>query len=180
MKENFSRSSVDSFRSLSAPGLCDASDRAKLGIKGPRLLRWLAEQGLPCPQAVFEVSRSDGEFLAARVGSDEVIFEASHDAARLVAVEAALLGSPSGVYRVEQQAATFLLSGPDAPGFWAQTCALDISSAPIERILYTRVAGISCAVIPEVIRETRAYRIWVDYSYGPEFWNTMSEIMREL
>lgn len=174
------RSSVDALRAETVPGLCDASDRAKLGIKGPHLLAWLAEQEIPCPQAIFDIIRSDGGFLAARVGSDEVVFEAPHEAAHLVAVEAALRDSPSGVYPVEQQTATFLLSGPDAPGFWAQTCALDIASAPIERIIYTRVAGISCAVIPEVIRETRAYRIWVDYSYGPEFWNTMSEIMREL
>jgi hypothetical protein len=45
-------------------------------------------------------------------------------------------------------------------------------------ILYTRVAGISCGVIPEAIHETRAYRIWVDYSYGLELWKTMSEIVR--
>ncbi len=180
MRGILSRSSVDSLRAHSTPGLCDASDRAKLGIKGPRLMAWLAEQDVPCPQSIFEVTRSDGGFLAARVGSDEVVFEASHDAARLVAVEAALRDSPSGVYRVEQQTSTFLLSGPDASDFWAQTCALDIASAPTERILYTRVAGISCAVIPEAIHEMRAYRIWVDYSYGPELWKTMSEIMREL
>ncbi len=174
------RSCVDSLRTHTTPGLRDASDRAKLGIKGPRLLPWLTEQGVSCPQSIFEVTRSEDEALAVRVGDDEIILELPPGATQLAALEAALQDSPQSVYRVEHQTATFLLFHPEAPSLWAQTCALDVASAPTERILYTRVAGISCGVIPEAIHENRSYRIWVDYPYGPDLWKTMGEILAGL
>ncbi len=171
------RSCVAASLADAPPGLRDESDREKLGIKGPRASSWLAEHGVAHPESLFAVARGENDCVVVRTAEDEVVLEAPRGDPLFERLEAALADAPSGVYRVEQQSATFVLGGSEAPAFWAQTCALDIASAPTDRIVYTRVAGTSCGVIPEVDAGTRSYRIWVDYSYGPDFWNAAVEIL---
>ena len=157
-------------------GLYDRSDTGKVGLKGPGVVDWLTRQALSCPQNIYALTRLDNGSLLVRIASDEVIIESPQPDGLIQRIENALLDGPTGVFRVEQQSATFILDGPSAPAIWAQTCGVNIVEEPDDRIVYTRVAGISCGVIPETCDTARAYRIWVDYSYGSALWQTLTEI----
>ena len=179
------RSAVESLAGLNAGAtravsVSDLADHRKVGLKGPGVSDWLQERQMACPADVYDVVRVDDGSLAVRVGSDEVILESPDSGELVETVEVALKARVPGVYRVEQQTSTFRLSGPAAIPVWAQTCGVDVPAEPLDRILYTRVAGISCGIIPEIINGERAYRIWVDYSYAPDFFRTIIEITRGL
>ncbi len=122
-----------------------------------------------------------------RVGGDEVIAEsgAGDDALvgrleKALAVDGHEAEKMMEVYRVEQAGCTFLLGGERVGRVWAQTCGVNVIEEPVDRIFYTRVAGMSCGIIPEMQDGARVYRIWTDYSFGPALWETLAGIGREL
>jgi sarcosine oxidase gamma subunit len=86
----------------------------------------------------------------------------------------------AGIYRIEQQFCTVELRGPNAPGILAQTCGVNFSAEPAGRIVYTRIAGVSCGVIVLDDQARRTYRVWVDYTLAPYLWETFVQIVREL
>jgi sarcosine oxidase gamma subunit len=165
---------------VNAATLCALGDHRKVGIKGPGALEWLRGQGIDVPAGVYDVSRGAAGSLVARVGNDEIIIESTSPDGLVDTVDDALNARTSGVYRVDQETTTLLLSGSVANAVWRQACGVDVMHEPPYRILYTRVAGISCGVIPEGTDSDRAYRIWVDYSYAPELWSTLMEIAGDL
>ena len=57
-----------------------------------------------------------------------------------------------------------------------QTCGVNFLQEPPNRIVYTRVAGASCGIIPTANK----YRIWIDYTLAPYLWETLSEIAHDL
>ena len=71
---------------------------------------------------------------------------------------------------------TLELRGARAPRVLALCCALNLAGKPSETILYTRVAEVSCAVLPRGDGEARTYRLWVDYSLAPYLWTTLAEL----
>ena len=93
--------------------------------------------------------------------------------------QAALAEAATGVYEVPQQSVTLELSGPHAPRALARCCAVNFAGEPSATILYTRVAGVSCAVLPRGDGEARTYRLWVDYSLAPYLWTTLAEQFME-
>ncbi len=159
--------------------LIDLNDHQKVGIKGPGVYEWLKTRRIEWPDKIYGVIYDDEGSLLARVGEDEVIIESPSNGKLVAKAEAALQSHPACVYRVEQQASTFLLKGNAAPAVWRQVCGVDIPAELPERILYTRVAGISCGIIPEVIDDNPACRVWVDYSLAPAFFDTLTEIAEE-
>jgi sarcosine oxidase gamma subunit len=82
----------------------------------------------------------------------------------------------NGVYRIEQQSVTLVLAGDAALGVLAQTCGVDFVGELADRMVYTRVAGASCGVLPREEAGQRVYRLWVDYSLAPYLWKTLAEI----
>jgi sarcosine oxidase gamma subunit len=61
-----------------------------------------------------------------------------------------------------------------------QTCGIDMAQESAGRIAYTRVAGVSCGIIPEVSGGERRYRLWCDYTLAPYLWENLVTILREL
>jgi hypothetical protein len=45
--------------------------------------------------------------------------------------------------------------------------------------IYTRIAGVSCGIIPFEESGQRLYRIWVDYTLAAYLWETLAEIAVE-
>ena len=75
---------------------------------------------------------------------------------------------------------TLVLEGDEALGILAQTSGVDFVGELADRMVYTRVAGASCGVLPREETGQRVYRLWVDYSLAPFLWETLAEIAADL
>ena len=82
--------------------------------------------------------------------------------------------------RVEHEEATLLLTGRRSLEVLSQTCGINFREALPDKVVFTRVAGVSCGVFTEAIREVPVYRIWVDPSYALYLWETLVEICHSL
>jgi sarcosine oxidase subunit gamma len=148
----------------------------KLGLKGPAANAWMTSQGVDVPADVFAANCTDDGGWIVRLGATEFMVESGRDETLVERLAAALSNSPAGVYRVPREDATFLLAGPKSRSVLSQTCGIDFRSVPPQRLIYTRVAGVSCAILPEV----GVFRIWVDPSYAAYLWETLAMIVEEL
>ena len=154
--------------------LSHPTDLVKLGVKGPGVAAWARAHAIPLPAARYAVLPVGGAGVLARVGEGELILECLPEEPLWERWRAALAGRTDGVYVIEQQSATVELTGPLAPSVLARSCAVELAQEPLERILYTRVGGVSCAVLPRTTEQGRGYRLWVDYSIAPYLWNTLA------
>src|SRR5262249_1773867 len=87
-------------------------------------------------------------------------------------------GGKLEVYRVLRQDAAMILAGSRANEAMLETCGVDFST-PESRMVYSRVGGVSCAILPDTVDGVRVFRIWCDASYGPYLWEIMLEIVKE-
>lgn len=151
----------------------------KLGLKGPGLNTWAESNNLDLPGVLHEVRELERGGVIARVDRNEIILESLPDNPLRRQIDQALDASHPNLFRVEQQSATFILHGDHALRILAQTCGLDFDAAEPLRIVYTRVAGVSCGITPQAAQGEqggRTYRLWVDYSYAPYLWEQLTEI----
>lgn len=158
----------------------ELSELIKIGIKGRALAQWAAALGIELPAALYDAHLVGDRGLLARVGSGEIVLECLPNDPLLASLQRGLKQPSPGIYRVEQQAVTFELSGPHALGVFAQTCGLEIKACEPRRIVFTRVAGVSCGLIPLARNGGLAYRFWVDYTFAPYLWHTLAEILGEI
>ena len=164
----------------SSHGLLERTGTSKVGLKGPGVSAWLADRQLPWPANIYDVARDDAASIVVRIASNEVIAESPAGTGWVQQIEDALADRPQGVYRTEQQTTTLTLSGDLATAAWAQTCGVNLVDEPDDRIVYTRAAGITCGIIPESRDGQRAYRIWVDYGFSPDFVHSFAEILASI
>jgi sarcosine oxidase subunit gamma len=161
-------------------GLCDVSGLPKLGIKGRDAQRWLSDQDLDVPAAVYESRRLADGGLIVRLASDEFLLEGGPDGHVLPALAKRLDSHRGRVFRVERQEATFLLVGSRSLEVLAQTCGIDFGRASRQHLVLTRVAGVSCGVLPETVTGARVWRFWVDASFAVYLWEMLLEICESL
>ncbi len=148
-----------------------------LRIQGPQAVSFLVENGISCPGEIFAVSRAgtdDSSTLVARIGSADVIVQSDRDGTRIDGLRVAAANA-QGVLATPDEGARLRLSGPDADRVWRQTCGVEVETAPVDRLIYTRVAGVSCAILPEAGTSGRSYQVWVDYSLAPAVWESLAE-----
>ncbi|HIG56476.1 MAG TPA: hypothetical protein EYG11_22760 [Candidatus Latescibacteria bacterium] len=148
----------------------------KLGVKGPGLVAWAEQHEIELPVEIYDTLLVGQHGVLARVATGELILECAPDDALLTRFESALQTVDTGVYRIEQQSVTLVLAGDAALGVLAQTCGVDFVGELVDRMVYTRVAGVSCGVLPREEGGQRVYRLWVDYSLAPYLWETLAEI----
>lgn len=161
-------------------GLCDLSPLPKLGMRGPGAADWLREQGCAAPESIHDTGRlPDGGWIV-RMGADELFLESGSACQTVPQLDASLGRGTGEVVRVERQEATFLVTGTRALDLFAQTCAIDFRAAAALRAVLTRVAGISCIVLPELVDDVPRYRIWLDSTYAASLWESLDEICLEL
>lgn len=157
--------------------LCDMSWLPKIGVKGPESLAWLVQAGIPVPKSVYGCCSLGDSGLVIRTDRHEVFLEdgpASHRASEL---EHRLQSGTSGVYLVYRQDASFLMSGARCNSVLRETCGVDFGN-PLDSVVMTRVAGVSCMVLPFQVEGTSAFRLWLDPSYGSYLWEAILEIVR--
>ena len=160
--------------------LSHPEELVKWGVKGPGVVAWAQRHGLPLPATRYAVLPVGDAGVVARAGEGELILECTPRDALWERWRAALADSPAGVYQIPQQSVTLELSGPRAPRVLSRSCALNLAAEPTATILYTRIAGVSCAVLPSGEGESRSYRLWVDYSLAPYLWTTLTELNEDL
>lgn len=152
----------------------------KRGVKGPGVVAWAQRHDLPLPATRYAVLPVGAAGVVARAGEGELILECTRQDALWERWRSALAEAPAGIYDIPQQSVTLELSGPRAPQVLARSCALNLAAEPADTILYTRIAGVSCAVLPRGEGDPRTYRLWVDCSLAPYLWTTLAELTEDL
>jgi glycine cleavage system aminomethyltransferase T len=160
--------------------LCDLSGLANLGVRGLQAEAWLRGQGLDVPPELYDTRGLPDGGLLARVGSDQFLLEGGIGGETIRVVAASLGAGAADAYPVVRQEATFLLVGRRVLDILAQTCALDFGELPPRRLVYTRIAGVSSAIMSSDIGGISAYRLWVDPSYAADLWQSLATIVQEL
>src|SRR5262249_11243393 len=84
-----------------------------------------------------------------------------------------------GVYRVLRQDASLLLSGSQATEVLLETCGYDFREAS-PKVVMTRVAVVSCSILPRTLNGFSVFQLWLDGTYGFYLWETLLPIVREL
>jgi len=161
-------------------GLCDLSGLHKLGVKGSKAENWLAGQGMEIPASIYESRKlSDGGYIV-RLATDEFLLESGPRNEVVPALETELKSNGGDCLRVERQDATFLLVGSRSIEVLLQTCGINFEEAASRHLIFTRVAGVSCGILPDFMEEIPTYRFWFDNSYAVYLWETLAEICHDL
>jgi len=165
---------------LQTLALCDHSFTPQFSFKGPAAADWLAQQGLTVPSTIFAAQRLEHDDLLFRVGADEFLLQCGlHDelAERL---RGPLDSELPGCHRLVRQDATFLVSGSQAVQVLAQTCGVDFQQSPQQKLVFTRVAGVSCSVLPDTHKDCPTFQITVDPSWSLALWESLVTIVEDL
>ena len=152
------------------------TEMVKFGVKGRGLVEWAERHEIELPVQLYDTLPVGEGGVLVRVGEGELILECAADDPLLSRFNAALETAGADVYRIEQQAVTLVLKGDRALGILAQACGVNFAAEPVNRMVYTRVAGASCGVLPQDEGGQRVYRLWIDYSLAPHLWETLAEI----
>ena len=158
--------------------LCDLSCLPKMSVKGPESLAWLTQAGIRIPENLYDCCPLANTGLVIRTDRHEVFLEDGPASHRVSEFERELSSQTQGVYRVSRQDASFQLTGVRSNSVMRETCGVDFSQPP-DAVVMTRVAGISCMVLPLQAKDAPAFRFWLDASYGPYLWDALLEIVRE-
>jgi sarcosine oxidase gamma subunit len=152
----------------------------RLALKGPEVARWLRDQTVAVPRDILSVIPIAGDARIARLGPAEFLIEASPGSDLVSRLRSSLSPLSSGIFLAARCDATFVLSGSDARSVLAQTCGIDFRVPLSDRVVFSRVAGVSCGILPEVLDTAIAYRLWVELSYSAYLWDTLADIVTEL
>jgi len=160
--------------------LCDLSCLPRMSVKGPESPVWLERAGIPVSDQLYGCRPLADSGLVIRTDRQEVFLEDGPGGQRVSGFERQLSSQPSppGVCWVRRQDASFQLTGARANAVLRETCGVDFTQPP-DGVVMTRVAGVSCMVLPFQVDETPAYRLWFDPSYGPYLWDALLEIVRD-
>lgn len=160
-------------------GLCDLSCFTKLGVKGRHAATWLRDRNVAVPSDVYGCQRlPDGGFVVGW-GTDEFFLESGIENKTVPALVAELGSRADNVFRVPREDATFMIVGSRSLDALAETCAVDLRIAAEHNLILTRVAGVSCGILPETLGDQRAYRLWFDPSYAVYLWETLVAICED-
>jgi hypothetical protein len=160
--------------------LAHLTDLVSRGVKGPALQAWATQFGIDLPPNLYDVINIGKSGSLARVGNQEITLDCAEDDPFLARFDQSLSHPTPGIYRIEQQPALFDLHGDHALRVLAQTCGVDPAIQPPNRILFTRIAGVSCGMIVREEAGGRGYRIRVDYTLAPYLWEALVGIVGEL
>ena len=158
--------------------LCDVSALPRLGLKGMGAKAWLQKNGFEIPSAIYGKANIAGDGILLRTGDSEFFIEGGIADTSVNKWFDDLASAPD-VHRICRQDAAMLLSGRDAVKVLLETCGYDFTKHP-GGVVMSRVAGVSCAILPQDLRGTPVLRIWCDGSFGAYLWETLLEIVRAI
>ncbi len=159
--------------------ICDVSALPKLGVKGKGAAAWLSGEGFPIPNGTYERMPLDNGAMIIRLATDEFFLEDSLEGEAVANLSSRLGYGLDGVYRVERQDTGLLISGRHAHEVLAQTCSYPFEGNE-EKVVMTRVALVSCAILPLILKEVQTFRLWFSSTYGIYLWQSLAEIVEDL
>nr|MBA3710025.1 hypothetical protein [Planctomycetota bacterium] len=159
--------------------VCDASAFPRLTLKGAQAETFLRDSGVDVPARLFEVRALTGGGIVARTGTAEFFCEDGVADRTVARLESTLLAAPAKVYRAVRQDASFLLGGSAVNQLLLQTCGVDFPSLGPD-LVFSRVAGVSCAILKRTLNQKPVYQLWLDHSYGSYLWENLIEIASDL
>lgn len=176
---------------MSAPiRLSEATDRIRVGCKGPAAEAWLASHGITVPQGANQFAVDTRGLLSARLATSEFLFEALEPEAvrALASLKSALERAemPSGVYPVLRQDCVFELEGPGTDELLLQTCAVDLkpvareSSASAGPVVLTSMIGVAVVLACRPAAHGPRFTVWSDPSYRHYFLHQLMAIVTDL
>ena len=158
-------------------GVCDFSAFPRMQVKGPGAESWLAAQNLPALDRTYAYATLPGGGLFLRTGKSEFFVE---DGLRTRTVARLLSAAPvAGCRAWPRQDASIAICGERANEVLLQTCGYEFRAGSKEFVM-TRVAGVSCAVLPREFETLSCYQLWLDGTYGDYLWETLAGVVREL
>lgn len=163
-------------------GICDLSALGRAGVKGPQAARWLADRGIPVPEAPNRWVALEGGGLVARLARSEFLLEDGPGAQLTAPLRLAAGAGVQGVYPVPRQDLAIAVTGERLDELFAQVCNVDLAAvgASDATVVLTLVAGVSAVILRRDTGSLRGYRLWCDFTAGPYLWETLSEIAGEL
>jgi sarcosine oxidase subunit gamma len=159
-------------------GLADTSLLEKWGLRGSGAADWISTMGVDVPETVYATRPLSEGGLIARIGKEEFFLEAAARGQSLSTLRDAL-PTGGGCTAVVREDASFLVMGNRSLDLFSQTCSHRFATSPEDKWVYTRIAGVSCGVLPQRIGEKTHYRLWLDPSYAIYLWETLLVIATE-
>ncbi len=176
---SFGEQSVELAQAASL-GLADASCLLRVVVKGPEAADWLQARGIGVPAGSYGVAWLPGGGQVVRTGREEIFVEDGPEGSIVPGLEQGLRSlHGGGPYEVVRQDACFFLSGARAGLVLAQTCGVDMRE-PGERLVLSRVAGVSAGIRFRQDLRVPLFQLWTDPSGGPYLWETLHEIVTDL
>jgi len=157
-------------------GLCDVSALPRITLKGPGAKALLEQNHVTVPDGIFAVASSGAGGLSARTGGAEFFVEDGPSDTAVARIRKALAANPTSVYPVHRADAAILLSGTQAVDVLEQTCGVNFRSPEANKLVYTRVAGVACSILPRKLNNIAVFQLWMDGTYGLYLWETLLEI----
>lgn len=170
-----------------ALGLVDLSPLPRTGLKGPRALSWLQEQGWPVPANNNAADQAADGSLVCRLGDRELLVltapaQATRDQGRrILDLESAVPGD--GVWTVPRadSHAWFALRGSAAAECLQKLCGVDLRERqfPAGAIAQTSVARLNAVVCRVPASDTTAFHILADSASALWFWDALLDAAEE-
>lgn len=161
--------------------LCDLSCQPTRFLKGEGAESWLSTHGVEVPPEIYATVETPDGLRVMRSSSDEFLIESAPGQPGPPWPEAAFDGTiSSGFHVFDRQDAIFYLCGEKARDVLAQMCGIDWSTAPATFLIMTRVAGVSCSVLPTFTSGITCFQIRLDPTYAIYLWDELLTICRDL
>lgn len=161
--------------------ICDLSCQPTRFLKGEGAAAWLTAHDVTVPPEIYATSETPDGLRVVRSGADEFLIESKPGQASPLWREWGLDGTMSSEFHLfERQDAVFYLSGEKAQEVLAQTCGIDWSKAPADVLVMTRLAGVSCSVLPMRTGDVDVFQIRLDPTYAIYLWDELVTICRDL
>ena len=160
--------------------LCDLSPLGLVGVKGPQSSTWLAQRGLLVPEAIYQTTRLPDGGVVGRLGQEEFMVGGGTNLDFVTSIVQDLRASADPPYCVEREDASFLLAGDGSLAALAQTCGVDFLAAAEDQLVLTRVAGVSCTILPQHRHDRASWRLWCDPSFATYLWGQLTTIVEDL
>jgi len=161
-------------------GLCDVSALPRITLKGPGAKAAMEQCHVTVPDGVFAVASAGAGGVSARTGGAEFFVEDGPTDTAVARIRKLLDSKPAGVYPVNRADASMLLSGSEAVDVLEQTCGYNFRNADEKKLVYTRVAGVACSVLPRKLNNIAAFQLWMDGTYGFYLWETLLDIAGDM
>ncbi len=164
-------------------GLADLSPLPRIGFKGPRALKWMAEQDAEAPALNNHASLLADGCLVARLADSEVLVLSDLEVKSATVAKLDSLEPGPGCYPVPRADTYFwfILTGVHAADCLLKICGVDIRphKFPNHAIAQTSIARLGTINIRDDRGSTPAYHLIADGTSAGYFWTAVLDAMAE-